>query len=907
MATLTAEKQHSARLFSSQDSAIITRRYKAYALLFILLITLLSSFIAWNNNEAQFRSHQKEIHETLENAVHATHAMVKLRISTYQDYLHQISLSSELQHLVKQQLQVKRDRDSLLASPSLQQIRHYFEERKALHNLGFFIIAPDHTNIASRRNSNIGAANLIALQKPALFTRLLQGEATLVPPLRSDVPLPSMSSGTLSAQMQTMFVAKPLFNNSGEILAIVTLRIDPYISLDPITTITELGSAGATLLFTDQGQILSERWLSRQQHDPPVVPVELLQKITPAATETLRYHNDHLVFNNHRQHFSLWHWDPALGIGIAAIQDRDEALAGYVLARNASITYYVAILLLTLTMLGTIIWTQIKADRIQAIALAQLDDIVKQRTRELNNSYIELERSNSNIEKLFQTMPDALLVVNEAGHIIRTNNQAQVLFGYTEAELLELQVETLVPERLRQKHTKLREQLTQQSSTHSVAVPRELYALDKNGSIIPVEIILNKLILEDQPVVTVTLRDISQRKLNEDKRKQLEIQLQQTQKLEAIGQLTGGIAHDFNNLLTSILGYIDLSLRRLSSDDSEKMSVYLHEAQEASYRARDLVKQMLMFSRGDSGHPINIDIGNTITDILKMLRPAIPSSIVIDHVPTKHKLIVHTDPVQLQQVIMNLIINARDAMTEKGHISISYTIDERQARCSSCHETFSGQWIILSMQDNGPGIDNEIMPRIFDPFFTTKATGSGMGLSIIHGIMHSTHGHILLNSDNNGSRFELLFPFLENIRSDNNADEKEPLPTANSNHNQHHIMLIDDEPMLTRLLSDLFDSAGFQCFIFNDPRAALSDYEKYPDKYDLIITDQTMPSLTGYDLATRILAISPQQAIILYSGYAEKLNSEDITALGISAFVEKPFNNDSMLQLAEQALNKSNS
>lgn len=401
------------------------------------------------------------------------------------------------------------------------------------------------------------------------------------------------------------------------------------------------------------------------------------------------------------------------------------------------------------------------------------------------------------------------------------------------------------------------------------------------------------------------MRNITQQKNELTKNETLQRQLLQIQKMDALGQLTGGIAHDFNNILSSIRGYTELSIDQASTTDSKhQIEKYLNEVIVATDRAAQLVQQLLAFSRGKTGTPQLITPESGIHEAIKLLHAMIPSSISMEFSLKHHHRYIKIDPVNLQQVLINLILNARDAIHDQtGKIHI--TLDEKpvsRLTCSSCHENIREKMLSITISDNGEGIPSkEIMDRIFEPFFTTKSDrkGSGMGLSVVHGIMHSCGGHILVSADHDkGASFELLFPEShETPEQSETVPESLPVNSHNAvrEHDASYIMLVDDEVSITSYVSELLQQNHLQVISFNDPVKALATFKSSPDTCSLIITDQTMPQLTGDKLAKSVLAINDDIPIIMCSGYSDIINREKAMAIGITEYLDKPINKNHLL------------
>ena len=402
------------------------------------------------------------------------------------------------------------------------------------------------------------------------------------------------------------------------------------------------------------------------------------------------------------------------------------------------------------------------------------------------------------------------------------------------------------------------------------------------------------------------MRNISTQRHNVEQKEQLQRQVLQIQKMDALGQLTGGIAHDFNNILSSIRGYTDLAQRLINTADSnkEKIQPHLEQVSIATNRAADLVQHLLSFSRGKTGSPELITPESGIQDAIRLLHSMIPSSVSIEVTLKTHHRYIRIDPTNLQQVLINLILNARDAIQDQtGKIEI--ILGERTStniHCASCHEKINSPMVSISIVDNGDGISSEeIFNRMFDPFFTTKEDrkGSGMGLSVVHGIMHSCQGHIVVNSTAAGTCFELLIPEVYEVPDAVAATESS---TSIAHRNElresdtSYIILIDDEVAIINYLAELLQREGLQVKTFSNPHHALEAFEAAPHECKLVITDQTMPELTGDKLAKIMLEIQPDLPIIMCSGYSDLIDRKKAQAMGIAEYFGKPINKAQLLE-----------
>lgn len=378
--------------------------------------------------------------------------------------------------------------------------------------------------------------------------------------------------------------------------------------------------------------------------------------------------------------------------------------------------------------------------------------------------------------------------------------------------------------------------------------------------------------------------DITERKQEAEAKEQLHAQLRQAQRLETIGTLAGGIAHDFNNILTPILGYSELGL--MTIPDEDPTYEYFEEIAHAADRAKTLVAQILTFSKSRESNAIPVSFRAVLEEALKLLRPLIPSTITIEHHLESSCHNVFADPSQLHQVIINLCTNAFQAMEGRmGTLSIELseiTVDEKLQVTLPGLDT--GTFVRLSITDTGTGMDEKTMEHIFEPFFTTKGpkSGTGLGLSVVHGIVTSCKGTITVDSHpGKGSKFTVYLPVI-----DQQAIcyiEHAPLPKGNNS-----ILYIDDEEGNTRIMYKMLSRIGFRVECLTSPIKAIELFSENPEKFDLAISDQTMPGMTGTDLADRIHEIRPRLPIILITGNENSIGDTCLDNHGISKLLKKP-------------------
>ncbi len=390
------------------------------------------------------------------------------------------------------------------------------------------------------------------------------------------------------------------------------------------------------------------------------------------------------------------------------------------------------------------------------------------------------------------------------------------------------------------------------------------------------------------PHVLYMGRDITARRHAEDQQRELQAQLRQVQKMEAIGQLTGGIAHDFNNILAAIMGYVGLALERPATSSDGKLSEYLEQAEQGCRRARDLIQQMLTFSRGRRGERRAMSLAALIDESLRLLRATFPSSITLDVEAADDSAVAEVDPVQLQQVLLNLGINARDALGGAGRIRFGVEpVTLAPHTCASCGQSFSGRFHRLWVADSGPGIDPRLRDRIFEPFFSTKAPGrgTGMGLATVHRIVHDHGGHLRIESDH-GARFDVLLPADPAAAAPYRPTDA-AVPAAQRRPLRGRVLLVDDEESVLGFMRELLQSWGLDVVAVRQAPAA-RELLAEDAGLDLLLTDQTMPELSGVDLAHAAQSLRPDLPVLLYSGHADLIDVEALKQTGIRQVLRKP-------------------
>ena len=398
--------------------------------------------------------------------------------------------------------------------------------------------------------------------------------------------------------------------------------------------------------------------------------------------------------------------------------------------------------------------------------------------------------------------------------------------------------------------------------------------------------------------VAGTIWDITEQKQIETDRANLQSKLVQVQKMEAIGTLAGGIAHDFNNVLAAIFGYSELALSQVEQGSLPQKN--LQEVLEAAKRAQDLVQQILTFSRQTEQELKPIQVKLVAKEALKLLRASLPTTIKIKK-KLKSNSLVMSDPTQIHQILMNLCTNAGHAMRENGGVlEVKLENVELGPEFAAIHPTIApGPYLQLTVSDTGRGMVPEIMERIFDPFFTTKekGEGTGMGLAVVHGIVKSHKGAMNVYSEpGKGSIFRIYFPIIE-TRLENAVIDEKSIPKGTE-----RILFIDDEEPLIKLGKELLESLGYEVSTRVSSVDALELFKAHPDAFDLVITDMTMPNMTGDELAKNLLAIRSDIPVILCTGFSAEITEEKAKGMGIRGFVSKPILKKDIAEIIREVL-----
>jgi PAS domain S-box-containing protein len=507
-----------------------------------------------------------------------------------------------------------------------------------------------------------------------------------------------------------------------------------------------------------------------------------------------------------------------------------------------------------------------------------------------------LRQSEEKYRTALEANPDPVVVYDIEGKVVYFNPAFTRVFGWSLRERLGKKMDDFVPEKNWPETKKMINRTLAGESFSGIETRR----YTKQGNIIPVSIsgaVLREM--DGDPVGSViNLRDISEQK-------NLERQLQQAQKMEAVGTLAGGIAHDFNNLLQAIQGYTELLLMRMN--EGEQGWRELREVIRASKRGGELTQQLLTFSRKVESKRRPLDLNQEVSELRELMERTIPKMIDVKFELAKDLKVINADPAQLKQVLMNLAVNAQDAMAEGGQLHIetlNLTLD--QEFCRKYAEVRPGDYVLLSISDTGHGMDKETLEHIFDPFYTTKEVGkgTGLGLAIVYGIIKNHEGYIMCYSrPGEGTTFKIYLPAIE-LEKDFIDVEASQEPHVLAKGGDETILLVDDEGFIRELGIDVLGQAGYKVLTAADGETALQLYRQQQGQIDLVILDLIMPGMGGSKCLEELLRMDPQAQILIASGYSPDASTKGTLETGAKGFVSKPYDTSQLLKLVREILDQ---
>lgn len=507
------------------------------------------------------------------------------------------------------------------------------------------------------------------------------------------------------------------------------------------------------------------------------------------------------------------------------------------------------------------------------------------------NLQVSEERYRSLVEN---TLDGYFICEIPSASIMFLNQRGCDLFGYTMEEALNLTLwDTVAPE----DHALFEERMEKRMKKEKLAPEKAIYMGNrKDGSTFRAEAATSIVMFQGQPAMQGVFKDITEQE-------RLEQQLQQAQKMEAIGTLAGGIAHDFNNLLQAILGYTQILTMEKGENDPDLSR--LQQIENSAMRASELTQQLLAFSRKVESKLRPVDLNLEVKQVEKLLKRTIPKMISIELHLQKNLQVVNADPAQVEQVMMNLGVNARDAMPEGGKIIIETEntfLDKRY--CRAHPGAVPGQYVCLSLTDTGDGMDHETLDHIFEPFYTTKdvGKGTGLGLSMVYGIVKSHRGYIMCYSEPDmGTTFKIYLPAVEEERREQKAEPEKEVQISGG---EETILLADDEELLRDIGKEILEEFGYTMVTAPDGETALQLYAERKQEISLVILDLMMPGMGGKQCLEQLLAMAPDVKVVIASGYSVNGHTKAALEAGAKGFIKKPFELKQMLKVVREVLDQ---
>jgi PAS domain S-box-containing protein len=503
-----------------------------------------------------------------------------------------------------------------------------------------------------------------------------------------------------------------------------------------------------------------------------------------------------------------------------------------------------------------------------------------------------LRRGDKTYKAILQTANDGFWLADLKGRIIEVNDAYCRMSGYNKDELLTMIIPDLEA---------AMDKAGVAAKIDDVLIKGydrfETRHLKKNGDVYDVEVGVQHLQVEEG-VLVIFIRDITAQKQTEKEKELLQNQLVQAQKMESIGRLAGGVAHDFNNMLGAILGFAEIALWHEGLAEDVKNA--LEEIRKAAHKSTEITKQMLAFARKQTISPKPLDLNETVNATISMIKRLIGEDIDLAWIPEKDVWPVKMDPAQVDQILVNLCVNARDAIADVGKITIetgNVSFDETYCRH---HPSFSpGDFVMVSVSDNGSGMDGETMMNIFEPFFTTKSKdkGTGLGLSTVYGIIKQNKGFINVYSEpDSGTSFKIYMPRFVGDAAVSRQKPHMPQDVLG----QETILLVEDNPSILTMTNRLLAHLGYNVLSAGSPSQALDLAREYVGTIHLLMTDVVMPEMNGRDLSHQILTLHPDLKHLFMSGYtANVIAHHGVLDEGVN-FIQKPFSrNDLAVKLRE--------
>lgn len=868
------------------------RNYFLQALLLVLIAVITTA--AWLGLSLMEKEHKKQIGQALQTVLETTnqayHSWAKSQIATVSVWAQAEKLTRLTERLLAAPVKTKKALDEHEAQAETRQL--LAPVLKANQFQGFFLIGPGNINLGSTRDSNLGFVNLLNRQGEIL-DRLWAGEALLSTPQHSDVLLengmiPSQSSGA------TMFAGAPIRDASGTIIALLTFRIKPSKDFAKIFKRGRIGNSGETYAFNAEGEMLSESRFEKQLVRMGLLPIGVSSTLNIHVRDpgrnlsekpysnfesrtlplTLMARNaisgkSGMNLEGYRDYRGIpvigaWVWIPELNFGFTTEIDKGEAYQMIGIMRTT---------MFFLTGLSIFI----------VIGLVVSFHLMRRSISESEQRYRDLIEGASQGVCLHRNFTPVL-----------ANQVFADLLGFENPDAV-LAVECLVQFRDAPREVPQQEDAGKAKAENSIS-PRnyqiEMQASD--GSQRQIEVFDRDMVWKGGPVTVSTIIDVTERI-------SLEKQLRQSQKMEAIGRLASGVAHDFNNTLQIMRGFTEIAE---SSEGKEKQLQALEKVKNAIISASHLTRQLLSFSRQEKLQKRTCDLNKILSAQVSMLRRIIGEDIELTLSLTNQPALVFADAVMLEQILLNLCINARDAMPDGGELKISSVNFLVDHTIRKMHGNLKpGLFVLISVTDSGIGMTPEVREKIFEPFFTTKGVGkgTGLGLSTVYGILMQHKGHIEIQSEPGlGSTFKVYLPLIAGEHpKELPAEENEEIEGGDET-----ILVAEDDEGVAGLAREMLETFGYSVIGAVNGEEAVEMYKLNSDRVDLVLLDMVMPKMNGRAVYERIKAQTPDIPILFSTGYTGDIIDQKFIDQEKITILRKPYSSNQLGKMIREMLNQ---
>ncbi|HWR51931.1 MAG TPA: PAS domain S-box protein [Bryobacteraceae bacterium] len=513
----------------------------------------------------------------------------------------------------------------------------------------------------------------------------------------------------------------------------------------------------------------------------------------------------------------------------------------------------------------------------------ELEALIAERTKDLSEANRKLKDSEAKLRAFLESASQGILAVDLRGRIALVNAQIEEMFGYSREELLNQRLDVLIPERFRHSHERYRESYFERPKSRPMGLGMDLAGVRKDGTEFPIEISLSYTGEGDDMLALAFMTDITDRK-------RLEEQLLETAKLESLGVLAGGIAHDFNNLLVGVMGNASLALDALPPE-LPRLRPMLEGVVTASERAADLVRQLLAYSGKGRFIIQPVDISGLIRETVGLIKASVPKNVELD-LDLRETANIDADPSQMQQLIMNLIINGAEAISEGAGGTVRVRTCVREV--AEVDGGPPGQNVEIVVEDNGSGMDEATRVRMFDPFFTTKFTGRGLGLAAVKGIVRGHKGVIHVESEpGKGTRFTVLLPVSQSGPASTEPSRSGARPASGT------VLVVDDESLVRLSARMALERYGYRVLLAENGSRGVEIFKQFAGDIVAVVLDLTMPVMGGEETLRGLREIRPDVRVILSSGYNEVQAISRFQGQGLDGFLQKPYTATRLVEVVQ--------